>query len=434
MIMKKLAVLAAVILGVTSFHPKFAEAGHEVGHDTQARASLLEMQDRIVFLEEQMNSLLAANTGLIAQLQAAIATNSGDIATNAAAISSNDGDIAANVGAIAANGTNIATNVGNIASNAADIADLSSALTVVDGTVGTLGTDVTALQGTVGTLGTDVTGLKTDVTNLKTSVGALESILIPLNNSVGPLPDKVAALEAAQEDLTPLTNYINDLATYINVDRNPTVTGTSSGSDVVEVLPTIHIEGANLQVTNGIAPEYCLSGNCPNGLGNLIVGYNTPRKLGSLMCSDASATTESACHALGAIWSRDFQNGSHNLVAGNGNSYGGMSNAILGSFNVANSNNNELLGDYMVSGVYGDQKNSDDGGTRLGNPRLVDGPQVFDDPSTFTIYTDCLDENLQVVSRADHKGYLDDPFNEGDNFLATYRLMRCFDTNLPPLP
>jgi hypothetical protein len=88
------------------------------------------------------------------------------------------------------------------------------------------------------------------------------------------------------------------------------------------------ITGANLRIVNGLGRTNCIDDhgnpipNCPNGLGNLIVGYNEPRPLGDQ-----------------SNFGPDDRTGSHNVVVGselNFSSFGGLVvgvvNGISGEF------------------------------------------------------------------------------------------------------
>jgi hypothetical protein len=78
------------------------------------------------------------------------------------------------------------------------------------------------------------------------------------------------------------------------------------------------ITGANLRIVNGLGRTDCMDEqgnpipNCPNGLGNLIVGYNEARPF------------------PGAINTRT---GSHNVVVGTGNKFSSFGGLVVGEFN-----------------------------------------------------------------------------------------------------
>jgi trimeric autotransporter adhesin len=112
----------------------------------------------------------------------------------------------------------------------------------------------------------------------------------------------------------------------------------------------VFIKGANLHLVNGLGQTDCGSveepiSDCPNGLGNLIVGYNEPRER-----------------------RENIRTGSHNVVVGqehNFSSFGelvvGFFNEISGSFaSVSGGNNNRAL--WGSSSVSGGNFNTASGG------------------------------------------------------------------------
>jgi hypothetical protein len=84
----------------------------------------------------------------------------------------------------------------------------------------------------------------------------------------------------------------------------------------------IFITGANLHLVNGLGRTDCGSedepiADCPNGLGNLIVGYNASRG------------------------PEDNRTGSHNVVVGQGHNFSRFGGLVVGAFN-------EISGDFAV--------------------------------------------------------------------------------------
>jgi hypothetical protein len=83
-----------------------------------------------------------------------------------------------------------------------------------------------------------------------------------------------------------------------------------------EGYPEVVITRANLRIVNGLGRTTCSDDqgnplpNCPNGLGNLIVGYNDSR--------------------LNGI---DIRTGSHNVVVGAGNNFSSVGGLVVGSLN-----------------------------------------------------------------------------------------------------
>jgi hypothetical protein len=88
-------------------------------------------------------------------------------------------------------------------------------------------------------------------------------------------------------------------------------------------LPEVVITGANLRIVNGLGSTSCTDEqnqsipNCPNGLGNLIVGYNEPR--GSLELFDD--------------FGPDNRTGSHNIVVGQFHNFSRFGGIVVGALN-----------------------------------------------------------------------------------------------------
>jgi hypothetical protein len=90
-------------------------------------------------------------------------------------------------------------------------------------------------------------------------------------------------------------------------------------------FPELVVTGANLRIVNGLGRTDCGTDepipNCPNGLGNLIVGYNELRR------------DNPFCQETPLLCGGDIRTGSHNVVVGrlhNFSSFGGM---VVGDFN-----------------------------------------------------------------------------------------------------
>jgi hypothetical protein len=113
----------------------------------------------------------------------------------------------------------------------------------------------------------------------------------------------------------------------------------------------VFITGANLHLVNGLGSTACgdpadpIPG-CPNGLGNLIVGYNEPRR------------------------ESDFENirtGSHNVVVGRSHNFSRFGGLVVGDFNTISgdfasvSGGLENTASFLFSSVSGGQQNTASG-------------------------------------------------------------------------
>jgi hypothetical protein len=122
----------------------------------------------------------------------------------------------------------------------------------------------------------------------------------------------------------------------------------------------IFITGANLHIVNGLGRTSCTEDSgepipdCPNGLGNLIVGYNESR-VPAPFCED-SPPGDPAC--------TDIRTGSHNVVVGQGHNFSrfggvvvGMRNAISGDFSAVSGGNDNTASGIFTS-VSGGKRNT----------------------------------------------------------------------------
>jgi hypothetical protein len=123
------------------------------------------------------------------------------------------------------------------------------------------------------------------------------------------------------------------------------------------VGPEVVLTGANLHIRNGLGRTNCTSEpdepipDCPNGVGNLIIGYNERREFGE-----------------------NIRTGSHNVVVGQQHNFSRVGGLVVGDFN-------EISGDFAV--VSGGQRNTASGdrsavsgglsNTARGNDAVVNG-------------------------------------------------------------
>lgn len=155
----------------------------------------------------------------------------------------------------------------------------------------------------------------------------------PPGETKGSLQDRIEQLEtlvaALQAELA--SNTVLQLDGYLVLD-------TSDPS-----RPTARLAGANLQVVNGAGAESAE----PNGLGNIIVGYDqpfVPRDGDTEVCSWGDYRTQADCEAAGQVWAMQHKSGSHNLVVGPGHRYSWTDGLISGRNNTINNENTVVLG------------------------------------------------------------------------------------------
>jgi hypothetical protein len=108
----------------------------------------------------------------------------------------------------------------------------------------------------------------------------------------------------------------------------------------VDGFPEVIVSGANLRIVNGLGSTGCRNETgeipgCPNGLGNLIVGYNEPIPASADDLDPAEHT------------------GSHNVVIGTGQSFTRVGGLVAGLFN-------RISGDF--ASITGGERNIASGG------------------------------------------------------------------------
>lgn len=118
---------------------------------------------------------------------------------------------------------------------------------------------------------------------------------VPVPVKTPPMPDTVS-----------LQSEINELRGRVEELERLLAGVTRQGADIV-------IDGANVHIRNGLGDTYK-----ENGTGNLIIGYNKPMQ--------------------------DDRSGSHNLVIGDGHSYGGVGGLVVGHDNAIEGKASVVLG------------------------------------------------------------------------------------------
>src|SRR5690606_24409435 len=81
----------------------------------------------------------------------------------------------------------------------------------------------------------------------------------------------------------------------------------------------------------------------PNGLGNLIVGYNEADNL-VFSCSNGSYLIKSDCERNGHQWDTNYKTGSHNLIVGPSHNYSQYGGFVAGHSNTINSGHVSVSG------------------------------------------------------------------------------------------
>jgi hypothetical protein len=124
----------------------------------------------------------------------------------------------------------------------------------------------------------------------------------------------------------------------------------------------IFITGANLHIVNGLGSTGCGSEeepipNCPNGLGNLIVGYNEPREIEPPNDEGTDNSGEDP----------NVRTGSHNVVGGESHNFSRFGGLVVGRFNTISGNFS------VVNGGIGNTASNDFAAVSGGNNNTASG-------------------------------------------------------------
>jgi len=155
-----------------------------------------------------------------------------------------------------------------------------------------------------------------------------------VNENFSVLKDAVVALQAQVLALqTQLAGVSNN--TVMDLDGRVELVTDARG------YLTVRFTGVNVQVVNGVSQE------TPNGVGNLIVGYNNARTAGWPGCSDGQFGDSTPCQTNGHVWAVNHKTGSHNLVVGDRNAYSQTGALLAGYDNLVNRNYASVTGGHQ---------------------------------------------------------------------------------------
>ena len=131
---------------------------------------------------------------------------------------------------------------------------------------------------------------------------------------------------------------INNLHAQLSTVQSNTVLQLDGklglGDDPATGQPTARFTSVNVQIVNGTDT----TDGGPNGLGNLIIGYNEadPAFQNPFCSYGGDYDNQSDCEGIGGVWGADQRSGSHNLVLGYGNAYSSYGGLIDGKDNIIN--------------------------------------------------------------------------------------------------
>lgn len=194
---------------------------------------------------------------------------------------------------------------------------LVQAVNTLEARTGQLETELAAAQTTISQFDSDLTAAESTIVQLNSDLTTAESKIIQLESD---LAITNTDLDAAVVRISELEgNSVLALDTFLFLDIDAQGRGVA------------RFDGINVQITNGAGAT-----NTINGLGNLVVGYDAPRDLGDVVCSDGQFSTQADCEANDEIWARNHKSGSHNIVGGDANSYSSFGGLLVGTQNVIN--------------------------------------------------------------------------------------------------
>ena len=175
--------------------------------------------------------------------------------------------------------------------------------------------------------------LQAQITALAARVSTLEGQVSTLQNTVN---TQAAQITALQTDLSAVqTSGVMALNDYL------TVTTDTRG-------PLVRFSGVNIQLVNGTGNTGDNS-HPPNGLGNLIIGYDAVRVDAPLfhsepICSIGYYSDETSCGQNGGTWAISHKTGSHYLVVGDAHNYSRYSGIVAGNRNGSHANYASVIG------------------------------------------------------------------------------------------
>ncbi|HET8898549.1 MAG TPA: hypothetical protein VFN09_07270 [Rhodanobacteraceae bacterium] len=160
---------------------------------------------------------------------------------------------------------------------------------------------------------------------LKDAIDALQATVAAQQATIAAQQTQITAL---QSQLSSMGNVaaINNVVELLQVSH-------TDGAGNTAVYPTVRFHDVNVQVVNGSG----VTDGTPNGLGNLIIGYNaSDPDYEREFCSDGYYNaSEPTCSGHG-VWASDQRSGSHNLVLGDYNAYTRYGGIVAGDYNVIN--------------------------------------------------------------------------------------------------
>lgn len=213
---------------------------------------------------------------------------------------------------------------------------------------------VTALEDTLAEAQIAIGTLQSELASAQNTISSLQNSLNTANSNISSLQSAViqngGAITDLQGDLTTLVQTVAGLDVTVLESRVAAI----ENNTVLELDGLLFFDNAsgyatamfhevNIQIVNGTGATTSITP--PNGLGNLIVGYNEARIDPALpVCVDGQYADQISCEAAGEIWATNHKSGSHNIVVGRSNSYSSSGGVVAGSYNAINRQGATVIG------------------------------------------------------------------------------------------
>ena len=166
-----------------------------------------------------------------------------------------------------------------------------------------------------------------DIASLQGQINAALATIASLQNTVSTLQTDLAAANATVALL-----QTDSAANATNIGLLQTDVAAVQGNSVLALdgiltlnATTAQFSGVDVQIVNGTGT----TDGATNGVGNLIVGYNT-NTTDPPICSLGEFDEQSACESGGGSWESVHKSGSHNVVVGDWHNYSRHSGLVVG--------------------------------------------------------------------------------------------------------
>ncbi len=197
-------------------------------------------------------------------------------------------------------------------------------------------------------------GAEVAINDNNARITSLENLVSQLVSSNQELQQQNDDLQARILELEENSGGVAGLANYVSVEVDE------------YGYPAVVFDSVNVHIRNGNPSTLAFDGEGSNGLGNLIVGYNTASDSGLLLgpqCSggffedmrdgEVSLPTQETCEAEGYVWASSHKTGSHNVIVGPKHSYTGANSIVGGVGNMALDGLNLITGSYNLGAFAG---------------------------------------------------------------------------------